>query len=72
MKTFIMAVRQYKPEYDERAAVLEWIDGFKPETEFGKEMIALMKQGLEEGVELMDEDELREYLGRPPYAEAES
>lgn len=45
------------------------LDKLEAQTELGRELIRLSKQGLLEGVEPLSADEINEYLGRPSYAD---
>lgn len=43
------------------------LEEFEPETDLGRELKELAMQGLDEGVEPLEADEIMEYLGRPAY-----
>ena len=45
------------------------LDKLEAQTELGRELIRLSRQGLLAGVEPLSADEISEYLGRPTYAD---
>jgi len=49
------------------AAIREALLALDPESEFGRRLVELSLQGLDEGVEPMSADEISEYLGRERY-----
>jgi hypothetical protein len=62
-----MVNRKPKEKRKDHLEATELLNGFAPETELGKKLLELAKQGFQNGVSRLGSDEIREELGRQKY-----
>ena len=69
MTTKLPKARRTNRSQSERAELAEYLAKFEPKTELGVKLLALSKQGLEDGEPLLDTDGVLKELGRRRYEE---
>ena len=62
-----MINRKPKGKRKDRLEATQLLNSFAPETELGKKLVELAKQGFQNGVSRLESDEIRDELGRQKY-----